>query len=153
MTPCRSPKNQNLPQVPWHRLSEHRGGHRRKTGLPRAGRSGLRQYVAGRVCGCGRNDHRRPQCYPGTVCEKSLKFRNPCRPDGAESALQSSHTRDTRKARSNVRYLSYRFSMVHHRPIECSVYKIIRIPRVSSRENYPLARGDCHDFLPDSTHV
>ena len=34
----------------WHRLSEHRGGHRRKTGLPRAGRSGFRQYVAGRVC-------------------------------------------------------------------------------------------------------
>ena len=29
-----------------------------------------------RVCGCGRDDYSRPQRYPGTVCEKSLKFRN-----------------------------------------------------------------------------
>ena len=43
--------------------------------------------------------------------------------------------------------------IVNHRPIGCSVYKIIGIPRVSSRENYLLARGDCYDFLPDSTHV
>ena len=33
----------------WHRLSEHRGGHRRKTGLPRTDCAGFRQYVAGRV--------------------------------------------------------------------------------------------------------
>ena len=46
------------------------------------------------------------------------------------------------EAKEHVRYLSYRFSMVYHRPIGCSVYKIIGIPRVSSRENYPLARGD-----------
>ena len=34
-----------------------------------------------------------------------------------------------------------------------SAWCIIGLLGVSSRENYPLARGDCYDFLPDSTHV
>ena len=34
-----------------------------------------------------------------------------------------------------------------------SAWCIIGLLGVSSRENYPLARGDCYDFLPDSIHV
>ena len=43
---CKFPKQSKSHASALDRLSEHRGGHRRKTGLPRAGRSGLRQYVA-----------------------------------------------------------------------------------------------------------
>ncbi len=48
----------------------------------------LRQYVAGRVCGCGRDDYSRPQRYPGTVCEKSLKFRNKRKQKGDPSRMK-----------------------------------------------------------------
>lgn len=44
-------------------------------------------------------------------------------------------------------------SMVHHRSIGCSAYKIFWIQGVPSRENHPLARWYCYDFLLDSSHV
>ena len=50
-----------------------------------------------------------------------------------------------------LRYLSYRYCMVHHRSIGCSAYKIFWIQGVPSRENHPLARWYCYDFLLDSS--
>ena len=65
--------DQDLPQVPVHRLSEHRLRHRRQADLPGAGRVGHRQHVAGDLRGCRRDDHRRAQRHPGAVCQKAVK--------------------------------------------------------------------------------
>ena len=86
-------------------------------------------------------------------CSESFVPINLCRMCEIVGIRYNQAIQEIRGRQGTCTISSYRFSMVHHRTIGCSVYKIIGIPRVSSRENYPLARGDCYDFLPDSTHV